>query len=343
MTKSEAIPNEPLSDRWLRRFCSIGFVFAACLTVTVCLPLILPIAFICGFIRRNLRASGRAVLLVEIILVCEVIGVVRSFWLWIRYVCGFGGDLNRFLDDNFALQCWWGTTLARLGMALFKVRIRVENPFQTEGRPILLFVRHVSFVDTFIPVLLVSSPLGVKLRYLLKRELLWDPCLDIVGNRLPNYFVRRDSESREEVKSVARLADDLKQGEGVLIYPEGTRFSEARRARLIEKYSNERDHEKYRQVVELKHVLPPRLGGVLALLERNSRADVVFCAHAGLEDALNVRSLLNGTIVGRTVNVTFWTVAFEEIPPRREDRISWLSDEWQKVDAFVENYQGIQA
>ena len=39
----------------------------------------------------------------------------------------------------------------------------------------------------------VSRRYHLRLRYVLKRELLWDPCLDIVGQRVPNIFVDRDA------------------------------------------------------------------------------------------------------------------------------------------------------
>ena len=74
----------------------------------------------------------------------------------------------------------------------------------------LLFPRHVSVADTLLPAVFVSSRNGILLRHVLKRELLWDPCLDIVGNRLPNCFVRRDSrDSAREIRAVAALAHDV--------------------------------------------------------------------------------------------------------------------------------------
>ena len=51
----------------------------------------------------------------------------------------------------------------------------------------------VALAVVLLAAALLSRPHGVRLRYVLKRELLWDPCLDIVGHRLPNAFVRRGS------------------------------------------------------------------------------------------------------------------------------------------------------
>ena len=64
-----------------------------------------------------------------------------------------------------------------------------------------------------------AIPFGVRLRYVLKKELLFDPCLDIVGNRLPNYFVDRGGQDSERARrGVAELVRDLGPDEGALIY-----------------------------------------------------------------------------------------------------------------------------
>ncbi len=333
--------DESFCERWFRRACSIASVFGLCLALTLCLPLLLPVAILVSFFRDDMRAAARALLLIEFILLCETAGIIGSFWLWARHRLRRGCDQEQYEHDNFALQCWWASTLARFGMKLFDVKIHVEEPFKPGKRPIFLFVRHVSFVDTLIPSLLIASSHGLKMRYILKRELLWDPCLDIVGNRLPNYFVRRGSErSSEEVQRIASLAENLDHEEGVVIFPEGTRFSRTRRAQILEKFATEEPgNPRYQQALELKHVLPPRHGGVLTLLEINPGADVVFCAHTGLEDALTVRDLVNGAMVGRVIHVAFWRVQSNKLPRDRDGRIAWLEREWKKMDAFVENHR----
>ena len=49
-----------------------------------------------------------------------------------------------------------------------------------------------------------AIPHQVRLRYVLKRELLLDPCLDIVGNRLPNCFVARSgADAQADIDKVA--------------------------------------------------------------------------------------------------------------------------------------------
>jgi hypothetical protein len=85
----------------------------------------------------------------------------------------------------------------------------------------------------------------------------------------------------------------------------------------------------------LVNVLPPHTGGPLALLERNRGADVVFCAHAGLEGAGSPSDLVAGRLVGSTVRVRFWRIAHAEIPAGADARIAWLYEQWQRVDDWI--------
>ncbi|MGH9841647.1 MAG: hypothetical protein ACREEM_23085 [Blastocatellia bacterium] len=82
---------------------------------------------------------------------------------------------------------------------------------------------------------------------------------------------------------------------------------------------------------------PAVVGGPLILLEQNERADAVFCAHTGLERANKAHDLLDGSLVGATVRVHCWRVAFDAIPKGRDDRIEWLYDHWKRVDDWVES------
>ena len=117
-----------------------------------------------------------------------MIGIAVSAALWVGQLAV---DRTRYLTWNFRVQCWWARTLFAGAERLFGMRLDVEGLDQLGTGPILLFMRHASVGDTVLPAVLVSSCQGIRLRYVMKRELLWDPCLDIVGNRLPNYFVRR--------------------------------------------------------------------------------------------------------------------------------------------------------
>jgi len=263
---------------------------------------------------------------------CEAFGVVASFFIWLASGVWIGASRARFLDWNFALQRWWADALCRGAQRIFRVRIEVEGADELRDGPIIVFVRHASVADTLLPAVFIANPNGLRLRYVLKRELLLDPCLDIVGNRLPNSFVRRSS---GDGYRVLELMKDLGPRDGVIIYPEGTRFSKHKRAAIIEQLERKGEAYLTEKARMLKNVLPPRLGGPLTLLDQNRSADVVFCAHFGFDGVVDLRDFLRGSLVGRAVKVRFWRTPFESIPKTRDERMDWLFENWMRVDEWV--------
>ena len=115
---------------------------------------------------------------------------------------------------------------------LFALRFEIEGAEAPHPGPILVLARHASIVDNLLPAWFVVRPHAITLRYVLKKELLSDPVLDVGGSRLPNYFVDRSSTSpRAELRGITELATDLPPNEGVLIFPEGTRIPPGKRGR----------------------------------------------------------------------------------------------------------------
>jgi 1-acyl-sn-glycerol-3-phosphate acyltransferase len=217
------------------------------------------------------------------------------------------------------------------------MRTVVEGEEAIEPGPILVFIRHVSQADTLLPVVIITRRHGIALRFVLKQELLWDPCLDVVGRRLPNAFVRRGSgESDREIAAVRGLMDDLGPRDGVLIYPEGTRFTPEKRVQVLAKLATRTSPTLLARAQRLRRVLPPHLGGPLGLLAANRNADVVFCAHTGFEPAGSAAELLGGALVGATIRVRFWRVAAAQIPVDLDERVQWLYEHWQRVEEWVE-------
>jgi hypothetical protein len=206
---------------------------------------------------------------------------------------------------------------------------------------LILFCRHTSIGDTLLPAVFVGARHAIMLRYVMKRELLWDPCLDIIGNRLPNYFVRRGSgESGREIAGMQVLMEQLGPRDGVLIYPEGTFFTPAARARALARMREAAPSAELAMAQSMRHVLPPRLGGPLGLLERNAGADAVFCAHTGFEGASTFRAILRGSLIGQTIRIGFWRVPFAEIPRDPAARAMWLYGQWTRVDDWIAAHHG---
>ena len=315
---------------WGRRAVSIPLYLTTCVLLVVLLPLNLLIAFLVDLFRRKQFVLIRCVLFFTFYFCCEMSGIIFSFILWIANL--FRRDADRYVTWNFALQRWWANALAQGTQKLFGFNLKVEGTDELMRGPVIVFARHASVADTLLPAFFIANPNSIRLRYVLKRQLLWDPCLDIVGNRLPNVFVRRDA---GEAHVVNRLMNNLTSRDGVMIFPEGTRFTPAKRLKILERMKEKGEIRLYEKASQLQHTLPPRLGGALNLLEKNENADVIFCAHAGFDGVVDLRDFLNGVMIGRTVRVRFWRIAFNAIPKPREERIVWLLSNWLAVDDWV--------
>ena len=270
---------------------------------------------------------------------CETIGITVSAWLWVRH--GFptrnaGNRWHRFLDSNFALQCRWANALKVSAERLFELRFTVEGAEALNGPPVIMLPRHASIADTVIPMVFYAIPKQIRLRYVLKRELLLDPCLDIVGNRLPNCFVARSGvDAQADVDRVAALTRGLGTNEGFLIYPEGTRFSAARQRRVLAGLATRvggADLERMRAWTEL---LPPRPGGALALIAAAPNLDLVFCAHTGFEGASHFSTLVNGSWIGADIRIRFWRIDHRDIPTDEAEQRAFLFAQWDRMQETV--------
>lgn len=250
--------------------------------------------------------------------------------LWALLALAVTAPLPRALKAKatYALQeSWTGWSLAAV-VRLFDLRMEVEGADTVSPGPIIVICRHASLIDTLLPAQLISRPHGVALRYVLKKELLADPALDLAGNRLPNAFISRSGGGSADVAAIRKLGSGLSSKEGVLIYPEGTRFSKAKLERLLERAGGDAVS------IAFRSVLPPRPAGTLALLE-SSDADVIVMAHHGLESLSSVADAWSGELVGSTISVRLWRIGRESIPSDREGRLEWLLEVWRELDDWV--------
>jgi 1-acyl-sn-glycerol-3-phosphate acyltransferase len=315
-----------------------GYVLAWFLWLAAA-PLWLTLAILVDGVRRRRGVALRSATFVSVYLTFEILGMVAAGALWV-WKGVFRPDAERWTDIHFRLEAWWGTTLFRAVVRLFGLRIEIEGDADLGRGPYLLLLRHASSGDTLLASALVSRPHGLRLRYILKQELLWDPCLDIVGNRVPNAFIDRFADdSVGEVRRVQELARDLGPRDGILIYPEGTRFSQAKRRRVLDRFHQNGDVKMLEYGRSLSFVLPPRRGGTLGLLEAAPEADIVVCAHTGFEGAASLAQIWNGALLNQVIRVQFRRIPRDEIPTGRNARIAWILEEWQRIDAWIGSEQ----
>lgn len=327
---------EPFVLVWGRRVVTISLYLTLGVLWWLGAPLLLSVALALdlatGGVRR--RARTRAFGFFGLYLMAEWLGVLAALLLGLFTLGGWLVGPARYLALNAALQRVWTEALFRGSVWLFGMKVEVEGLEHARRGPLLLFVRHTSTADTVLAASLVANPHRLLLRYVLKRELLWDPCLDLVGKRLPNAFVDRRSAQRDaEVDAVARLAHELDPHSAALIYPEGTRFEPAKLARSVAKLRELGLPHLAAIADRYRRVLPPRLGGPLALLAAAPGVDVVFLEHTGFEGAATFASFWRGGLVGQTVRVRLRRVAAAEVPQTGRD--AWLFERWAELDEWV--------
>jgi hypothetical protein len=170
----------------------------------------------------------------------------------------------------------------------------------------------------------------------LKRELLFDPCLDIVGLRIPNHFLDRDAvDGDSELAALHELGRSVGPGSVAVIFVEGTRANPDKRRRALDKIA-ERDPARAERLGGLRRLLPPRPGGSAALLAGAPDADVVLAWHTGF-DGLDSFSGIVAQLAKPAPAVRFVTtrvpradvasdMAFEE----------WLDLQWLAMDELVD-------
>jgi 1-acyl-sn-glycerol-3-phosphate acyltransferase len=263
-------------------------------------------------------------------LLIGVLGLAALAGHWLA--AGFGRNHQEMREGSYRLQQWWAKQLFGAVVRICRLTVTVEGLDQVAPGPVIVMMRHASLIDTLLPNVFVTGRAGIRLRYVLKKELLADPLMDIAGNRLINHFVDRSGDSVAEVKAVAALAEGLSAGEGVLIYPEGTRFTAARRGRVIAGLG-ERDTGLAERARRLRRVLPPRPGGSAGLLE--FAHDVVVAAHTGLEPLATIPDAWSGRIVGSQLRIRFQRFDGKAIPQTRRGRVEWLFDRWDEVDDWL--------
>jgi 1-acyl-sn-glycerol-3-phosphate acyltransferase len=327
--------NEPRARRWRRRLVTIPGVFLALGVAAAALPVLVPLALIVDLIRpagRRTLASVRLVLFAGAFLFIEALGLCL---LALGGLAALGSRSRREALTWPIQRFYTGMQMAAV-KALFALRFETEGAeLAAAGGPVLVMVRHASVVDVLVPSAFIANPHRRRLRYVLKRELLADPCLDVAGHWLPNRFVARDgADTQGEIDALRALKAGIGEGEGVLVYPEGTRFTERKRERALDRLRG--DPAALARAERLRHVLPVRPGGPLALLEAAPPCDVLFVAHHGLEGSASLADLWAGTLVGKTVRVKLWREAHASIPGGREARLAWLADRWQRLDDWIE-------
>jgi 1-acyl-sn-glycerol-3-phosphate acyltransferase len=282
--------------------------------------------------RRDRWVTVRLLALAWWFLFIELRGLLGLSRLWIAA----RRDPVRSRAWIHRLLHWWLDKHFKGIRAIFGLRFEVDGLERVGPGPVVILMRHASMVDTLIPEGVIGAAHDLKFRYVLKRELLGLPTIDIGRRWLPTVFVRRGSGAIDaELERVRKLPLDLRADEGVLIWPEGTLYSPEKLARAKEVIA-ERQPEASHAADRLRHVLPPRPGGAYALLQAAGDVDVVVCGHVGLPPFRTIGDMWSGDLVGRRVRIKFWRYAGHDVPlGSEEDFREWIYERWFELDDWI--------
>jgi 1-acyl-sn-glycerol-3-phosphate acyltransferase len=318
-----------VSSSLQRRAATVPAVGVAAVMLLLLVPLWFPLAAVADVVRGRPRLPAARLLAFAL---CwswlESIGVLVAFGLWVA-----GQRRNQRV--HFALQRWWAAQLMGALKATTGITVDAADASCLSPGPAVMLCRHASLADSLLSAWLITSKARMNPRYVLKRELLLDPCLDVVGNRLPNHFLdRQATDSAPELAALHDLAAGLQRDQIAVIFPEGTRSSPAKRQRAMEKI-RERDPARADRLAPMQHLLPPRPAGAQALVEGCPAADLIVAWHVGF-DGLDTFGGIIRHLSRRPLPIQFHAVRVPraEVPSGAEFR-TWLDDVWLRSDRAV--------
>lgn len=333
-------PDDPPWTRRARIARGIGIELTLFALLTLTAPVTLSVGALTDALlwlrQRKPWMSVRVIALLWWLALGELRGLVGIAWVWLISGGPLARDTPARRARTFGLQVGWATHHLAGIRWLCRLRVRIEGDDLVGSGPVIVFARHTSVIDNGLPALLISRVHGIDLRYVLKSGLQSLPTLDIGARWVPTCFVKRGSDDpAREIERVRTLARNLSgPRDGVLVFPEGTRFTPAKLEKL-KRRTDIADPALAKLVAELSHVLPPRTGGPLALLDEAPQAAVVICAHVGLDRFHDLRAIWGGAVMGTTVHVRFWRHEAEELPGGGEARATWLYERWREVDDWI--------
>ena len=316
--------------KFRRRIVSIPGLFLATLVLTLSIPLWLPVAVVADLARMRFRLPI-ARLLAFGVGWCwiESAGVVRAFGLW---ATGRVGDATAQYD----LMGWWAGALIKVLSATTGISPRVVGVDQVADGNAIVLSRHVSLADSLLSGWSLRTIAGVQPRYVLKKELLFDPCLDIVGSRVPNHFLDRTADDGSlELDALRELARGVGPGVVAVIFAEGTRANDDKRERAIEKIAA-RDPARAHRIGGLRRLLPPRPAGSIALTEGAPDADIVLAWHTGFDGLDDFAGMIEHLAKPLPpVQFVMRRIPRAEVPSG-DDFAVWLDEQWLQMDAEVD-------
>ena len=325
----------------MRQLVSIPVVLVSLAIGLPLAPVIFAVSALADILRRrSALPTVRLVSLLYQLAVLEFVSIVVAGVLWVGFGFGLALRSAASLRVHGRFQ-WW-----LLGQVVGAARRGAHLQYDIEERatprpgPLVVLSRHASYADSVLPAWFLGTTHRMNLRYVLADELAWLPTFGIHGRRLPNVFVnRRATDHDGELRRIRALGADLGANDAVVIFPEGQFPTPARRERAVARIATT-SPEFAARAEGLRHVLPPHPAGTLALLDAAGTADIMVVAHVGLELFASVAGVARNLPLARPSRVTMWRIPASEIPVGDEMRTEWLWQQWERLDAWIDQVTG---
>jgi len=219
----------------------------------------------------------------------------------------------------------------------------VSDAAQPAGNKIMV-CNHVSASDN-VAIFVAARTLGHlgHLRFFAKKELLYVPILGWAAYFLGFIFLKRSwHEDKESVfKTFEQVAGSTtKRNFCLVMYPEGTRVSE-------KKLAESQEFAKSRGMLVLKHVLVPRVKGLLATFERlRSEIDAVVDITVGYNErgpSGSVRPSLADMLLRRdkvwALHLHVRIIPIASIPTEEAALTEWIFDLFAQKDQLLAGFK----
>lgn len=333
-----------LAPTWVRRPLSLLLVVGLAFAVTL-LPLLVFVAAAASVVLPGRWRLLRLLAFALVYLTLECVGLAVAFILWLA--SGFGWRLGSptFQRAHYAVLHGLLAVVLASATLLFHLEVvddEVSWSPLDDGMPgstnaMVVLSRHAGPGDSLLLVrTLMRRDHDRRPRIVLKDLLQLDPLLDVYLNRLPNAIL---TAGREDLaQQVGHLARSMGTEDALLLFPEGGNFTEERRLRAIDRLRGKGMHDQAARADRMRHVLPPRPGGVAAALAAAPGADVVLVAHTGLEHLSTVADLWDGLPMDSVVRMRWWFVPAAEVPRDESAQNDWLYARWAEIDAWIASY-----
>lgn len=282
--------------------------------------------------QRRKWPTVRLLALALPILWLELAAIAQAVGLWLFFIGRLRSPAS--LRRHNRIEQWWVGSVVGVARHTIGLRFDVTGSTPASTLPVIAMGRHASHADAFLPAWVLGTRQRRNLRYVIAEGLTWAPAFNLFGSRLPNVFVNRDkSHAPADFSPITRLAATAGDHDAIVIFPEGQFFTPTRHERAIARITDPVQAARARR---LRHLLPPRPGGTIALLDAAPDADVMVIAHAGLERFQTALDFWRNVPIPEPVVVDIRHIPAADVPRHDPDAtVRWLTDVWQDMDDWI--------